>query len=213
MSTRFVALAATAAVVAATAACERRAPGAAEETEARLVLALETPETLHWGGTGILRLTLANQGDVAAAGVIVELYVPDWLEIGPVEPAGAEVRVVSGEHETRLSYPFADSILPGERRSVQQHLRVTLLPPSPAPTDTMQSVQLPPLNQTVRARLLTAAGEPVGAEVQATLNFVAGPVAAPPLRPPGDTFPRRDTLPRRDTVPRRDTLPPGDTTG
>jgi hypothetical protein len=28
--------------------------------------------------------------------------------------SGAEVRVVSGEPETRLSYPFPDSILPGE---------------------------------------------------------------------------------------------------
>jgi hypothetical protein len=205
---RVVALAATAIVVAAGTACERRAPGVAEESGPRLVLALETPEALHWGGTGILRLTLANEGDATAEGGIVELYVPSWLEVGPLEPAGTEVRVVSGEPETRLSYPFPDSILPGERRTVHQHLRVTLQPPpAPGPADTVESVHVPPLNQTVRARLLTAAGEPAGTEVQASLNFAGAPSSAPRLGAPGDTFPAPDTLPRRDTLPVPDTLP------
>jgi hypothetical protein len=206
---RILAVAAAAVVIAAGAACERR-DAVPDVQEPRLVLALETPEALHWGGTGILRLTLGNEGDLAAEGGIVELYIPSWLEVGTLEPAGTEVRVVSGEPETRLSYPFPDSILPGERRTVHQHLRVTLQPPpAPEPMDTVESVHVAPLNQTVRARLLTAAGEPAGTEVQATLNFAGGPGAAPPLRPPGDTFPRSDTFPPRDTLPRRDTLPPG----
>jgi hypothetical protein len=119
------------------------------------------------------------------------------------------VTVASLDGETRLIYPFADSLQPGQRITVRQHLRVLpQAPPPPAASDTIDTVAIAPLNQTVRARLLSLAGEPVGAEVQATLNFVAEPpppAGLPPL--PADTAAPPDTLPQRDTVPRRDTVP------
>jgi hypothetical protein len=184
------------------AACERRDQLVEEEAEAHLTLNIETPEALEWGGTGILRVTVANESDAVAEGAIVEVYVPSWLEFGSVEPPGTEVTVTSGD-ETRLAYPFPDSMPPGDRRTVLQHLRVRQPPPRlPPPTDTVDTVQLPPLDQTVRARLLRLSGEPAGAEVQATLHFVG--VGMVP-RPPGDTLLRADSMPA-------DTVPPADTT-
>jgi hypothetical protein len=133
------------------------------------------------------------------------VHVPDWLEFGPVEPAGTEVTVVSGDGEMRLTYAMLDSLAAGERRTIVQHLRVRA-PPAPPPqvlaeADTMETVQLAPSNQVVRARLLTPDGQPAGAEVQATLAFIgaAGTMMPPPT--PADTVPA-------DTVP-ADTLPGG----
>jgi hypothetical protein len=198
-------LATAVATLPATMACERRDAAEAEaEVEPRLTLAIETPEALHWGGTGVLRVTLANEGDTTAEGGIVEVHVPEWLEFGTVEPPGTAVTVVGGDVETRLLYQLSDSMQPGERRTIMQHLRVHR-PPSAAPPDTgaVETVELPPTNQVVRARLLRPSGEPAGIEVQATLQFVTAP---------GDTVRRRDTLPpARPFAPPGDTFPPGDT--
>jgi hypothetical protein len=204
-------LAWTAVLAAAAAACERREE-VEDESAPILTLRVETPEPLDWGGTGILRLTLSNEGDVAAEGGIVEVHVPDWLEFGTVEPPGTEVMVLSGDAETRLSYRLTDSIAPGDSRVVEQQLRVRPRPVGPPVQDTVETVQLPPANQTVRARLLDIAGDPLGVEVQATLHFVGWSGTIPPdsmrdttavprdsVRTPTDTTP----LPPRDTTPPR----------
>jgi hypothetical protein len=190
-------------------ACERVNRTDDDAAAPMLTLRVETPEALDWGSSGSLRLTLANEGDVPAEGGIVEVHVPDWLEFGTVEPAGTEVTVVSGDEETRLTYRLTDTIPAGDSRIVIQHLRVVYAPRPQAPiADSIETIQLAPTNQLVRARLLTADGEPLGAEVQATLHFVgfAGPL------PPRDTV--RDTL-RDTTIVPVDTAsrpPPADTT-
>jgi hypothetical protein len=195
-------------VAAGMAACEM--PGT--EPADQLTLTVETPEALDWGGSGILRVTLTNAGDRLAEGGIIEVYVPTWLEFGRVEPAGTAVTVLSGDVETRFSYALTDTLAPGERHTIVQHLRVasTPLPAVPA-TDTAPPMRAYPTNQVVRARLLTAAGTPVGAEVQAALQFAGAPRPAPPVPAPLDTVPPVDTmppLPRRDTVPDTVTVRP-----
>lgn len=195
-------------MIATLTSCERER-AVVEVTDAHLTLNVETPEALEWGGTGILRVTVANESEAVTEGGIVEVYVPSWLEFGTVEPPGTEVTVLSGD-ETRLSYAFPDSLLPGDRRTVLQHLRVRLPPPPVAQQpDTVDMVRLAPLDQTVRARLLKLTGEPAGAEVQVNLQFVG----AGPVRPavgslvPGDTMPPADTVPVDTTLAR----PPPDT--
>jgi hypothetical protein len=192
--------------VVALAACETPAPIADEPMPAHLTMTVETPQALDWGGSGVLRVTLTNEGEFAADGGIVQVHVPTWLEFGRVEPAGTAVTVVSGDDETRLSYQLTDSLPPGAQRSVVQHLRVRYDRPTVAAAgDTVDTLLLPPTNQVVRARLLTPAGEPTGAEVQATLHFAGASGLAPqrpaPERVPADTalrMPGRDTL--RDTL-------------
>jgi hypothetical protein len=191
-----------------TGACERREREAEEGAEPLLTLRVETPEALDWGGSGILRLTLTNEGDAVAEGGIVEVYVPDWLEFGSVEPPGTAVTVVSGDAETSLQYQLTDSLPPGESRVIVQHLRVLERPAAPPVQDSIETVQIAPSNQLVRARLLTASGEAVGVEVQATLNFVgsSGPI------PPVDTVPdtvsaRNDTIDGPTNAGQRDTTP------
>jgi hypothetical protein len=200
------------------AACER--PERSGDAEAMLTLTVETPDALDWGSTGALRITLANEGEFASEGGIIEVHVPDWLEFGPIEPAGTEVTVVSGDGEMRLSYAVLDSIAAGERRTIVQHLRVHAPPAPPRQfldeADTVETVQLAPSNQVVRARLLRLDGQPAGAEVQATIHFVGAAGTIAPRRDPADTFPADtaagavapapDTVPP-DTVPRR--VPPG----
>ncbi|HEX6309518.1 MAG TPA: hypothetical protein VFZ69_15075 [Longimicrobiales bacterium] len=179
----------------ATGACDRLERE--QDAEPLLTLRVETPETLTWGGTGVLRLSLANEGGAPAPGAIIEVYVPVWLEFGSVEPPGTAVTVVSGDTETRLRYQLTDSLAPGDSRIIIQRLRVLQRPPVPPPTDSLATIQLEPSNQLVRARLLTASGEAVGVEVQAALNFIGT---------------RRDTIPPADTLPDtartvRDSLP------
>lgn len=203
-------------VAASLAACERPDRGPVEEAPV-LTLSVETPPALHWGGTGTLRVILANEGDVAADGRIVEVHVPDWLEFGTVEPPGTVVMVVSGDSETRLAYQITDSIAPGEQRIITQHLRVRRdapPPPAPAAGDTVETVRLGPGNQVVRARLLTLDGAAAGAEVRATLHF-AGGAAGPdtPLPPgaPGSTTPDTAGIRQDPTAPVAPQRP--DTTG
>jgi len=192
-----------------TSACERRERAGEEGAEPLLTLRVETPEALDWGGSGILRLTLTNEGDAVAEGGIVEVYVPDWLEFGSVEPPGTAVTVVSGDAETSLQYQLTDSLPPGESRVIVQHLRVLQRPAAPAVQDSIETVQIAPSNQLVRARLLTASGEAVGVEVQATLNFVG---SSGPIPPTGDTVPdtvsaRNDTIDGPTNAGQRDTTP------
>jgi hypothetical protein len=186
--------------------CARPEPAVEEPPPAHLTLTVETPDALDWGGSGILRITLANDTEAAAEGGIVQVHVPAWLEFGTVEPAGTAVTVVSGDNETQLSYHLADSFPSGERRTIVQHLRVAYAAPSVAPApDTVDAMVVPPVNQVVRARLLTIGGEPTGAEVHAALRFTGASGRVPPASP-ADTIPAdtaaapaaRDTI--RDTV-------------
>ena len=188
--------------------CDRFGREEAEEAPPPPVLTLTvaTPEVLYWGGSGMLHLTLANEGPATAAGGIVEVFVPAWLEFGTVEPAGTAVTVVSGDTETTLRYQFTDSLAPGDSRLVTQHLRVLPRTVVPQPRDSLETVELEPPNQVVRARLLTLSGEAVGVEVQASLNFVAGAV---PVPPPGDSA-RRRPAPPRDTTDTTTARPPAD---
>jgi hypothetical protein len=163
-----------------------------------LSLSLEVPETLDWGRTGTIRLALQNQGNSEAEGATVEVHLPAWLEFGSVEPAGMEVTLVSDTDGTRLSYRLTAPMAAGERREVVQHVRVTgddaatvAQTPSPPRTprpaadtspgltptgdtaldETAATTRPPPPNRVIRARLINAAGEAVGAEVHAVLSF------------------------------------------
>jgi hypothetical protein len=157
----------------------------------RLSLSLEAPETLDWGGTGTIRVALQNQGGSATDGATVEVHLPAWLEFGSVEPAGTEVTLVAGTDGTRLSYRLTAPMEAGERREVVQHVRVpgddpaaAARTPSPTPRpaadtppdrippdDTAAVTRPPPTDRVIRARLISAAGEVVGAEVHAVLSF------------------------------------------
>lgn len=191
-------------------ACDRFGREEAVEEPAAPVLTLKvaTPEVLYWGGSGMLHLTLANEGPATAAGGIVEVFVPAWLEFGTVEPAGTAVTVVSGDTETTLRYQFTDSLAPGDSRLITQHLRVLPRTVVPQARDSLETVELEPPNQLVRARLLTLSGEAIGVEVQASLNFVAGAGAVPTTidttrarrAPPRDTADTAAARTRADTA-------------
>jgi hypothetical protein len=157
----------------------------------RLSLSLEAPETLDWGGSGTIRVALQNQGGSATEGATVEVHLPAWLEFGSVEPAGTEVTLVSGTDGTRLSYRLTAPLEAGERREVVQHVRVpgdgaatVARTPSPtprpaadtppgdtAPYDTTSATRPPPTDRVISARLISAAGNVLGAEVHAVLSF------------------------------------------
>lgn len=183
-----------------------------------LTLKVATPEVLYWGGSGMLHLTLTNEGEAMAAGGIVEVFVPAWLEFGTVEPVGTAVTVVSGDAETTLRYQLTDSLAPGDSRLITQHLRVLPRSVTPSANDSIDTMEIEPSNQLVRARLLTPSGEAIGVEVQAALNFVGRQDSSQPAdtargrpapRPgPWDTTSFRSPAARTqaDTTS-RDTLP------
>jgi hypothetical protein len=164
----------------------------------RLSLSLEAPETLDWGRTGTIRVALQNQGGSTTDGATVEVQLPAWLEFGSVEPSGTEVTLVAGTDGTRLLYRLTAPMEAGERREVVQHVRVTgddaptvaqtpSPPPTPrtetetppgrippgdtAPDDTAAATRPPPPDRVIRARLISATGEAMGAEVHAVLSF------------------------------------------
>ncbi|HSJ06517.1 MAG TPA: hypothetical protein VK936_07440 [Longimicrobiales bacterium] len=150
----------------------------------RLVLSLQAPEVLDWGGQGTVRLALRNDGDSATV-ARVELHLPPWIEFGSVEPAGTEVTLLSEAEGTRLSYTTAP-LQPGEQWQVLQHIRVPdpdRPGPSAAPArspmapvaDTTAPTRPPPTNRVVRARLVSEDGNVRGAEVQAVLAFRGAP--------------------------------------
>jgi hypothetical protein len=161
------------------------------EESGRLSLSLEAPETLDWGATGTIRVALQNQGGSATDGATVEVHLPAWLEFGSVEPAGTEVTLVAGTDGTRLSYRLTAPMEAGERREVVQHVRVpgddaatVARTPSPTPRpaaetppgrtppdDTAAATRPPPTDRVMRARLISAAGQVIGAEVHAVLSF------------------------------------------
>jgi len=158
----------------------------------RLSLSLEAPETLDWGGTGTIRVALQNQGGSTTEGATVEVHLPGWLEFGSVEPSGTEVTLLTGTDGTRLSYRLTAPLEAGERREIVQHVRVpddgtgtvaregaprpTVADDAPAgdtaAADTAgRATRPPPADRVMRARLISATGEVVGAEVHAVLSF------------------------------------------
>jgi hypothetical protein len=178
---------------------------AGQRDTGRLVMSLEAPETLDWGGTGTIRLALENQGTTAMDGATIEVHLPSWLEFGSVEPAGTEVVVLAETDGTRLSYRMTTPLEPGERREIVQHVRVpdggaapataAAAPGAPGapvavalPGDTVPAAvpgRGPPADRVMRARLLTAGGQETGVEVQAVLAF-RGAADAPAVGAPGD---------------------------
>lgn len=152
----------------------------------RLSLSLEAPETLDWGRTGTIRLALQNQGGSTTEGATVEVHLPAWLEFGSVEPSGTEVTLLTGAEGTRLSYRMTAPLEAGERREIVQHVRVpdddapgerTGSPTPEAAGDTVAGdtaglvTRPPPADRVMRARLISATGEVIGAEVHSVLSF------------------------------------------
>jgi hypothetical protein len=177
--------------------CDQLDRRSGRETGGRLVLSLQAPEVLDWGAQGTIRLALENQGGSATPGARIELYLPGWIEFGSVDPPGTEVTLLSDTAGTRLSYRTTEPLQPGERRMVQQHIRVpdpdrvaaaAAAPRAPAVPggDTLTPAARPaPTDRVVRARLLSPDGDIVGAEVQAVLAFRgAAPVPAAPFAEP-----------------------------
>jgi hypothetical protein len=160
----------------------------------QLALSLEAPEALDWGTTGSLRLSLQNNADSIAPGARIEVYLPTWMEFASVEPAGTEVTLMSGTDWTLLSYRLTDPLEPGEQRAVVQHVRVpdprTQTTAASVNGDTMTAAPVaalpPPTNRSVRARLVDASGEALGAEVTAVVAF-RGAIDAPAAT--GDSLP------------------------
>jgi hypothetical protein len=191
---RALTMIAAAALVVGQAGCDRIERRSGDTDGGRLVLSLQAPEVLDWGGQGTIRLALENEGNTVAEGTRVELHLPAWIEFGSVEPAGTEVTLLSDSAGTRLSYGTA-ALQPGERRLVLQHIRVPdpdrPAAPSAAPTrspmapvgDTVAPTRPPPTDRVVRARLVSEDGDIVGAEVQAVLAFRGAP--DPPAASPG----------------------------
>jgi hypothetical protein len=174
-------------VVFSQAACEQMDRWRAGRDAGRLSLSLEAPETLDWGGDGTIRLALQNEGDGTTSGATVEVRLPGWLEFGSVEPEGTEVALLVGADSIRLSYRLTEPLEPGARREIVQHVRVPAnggadparVPPPvhDAAGDTAVGVdrarvdRAPPVDRTIRARLVDGRGVPMGAEVQAVLPF------------------------------------------
>lgn len=190
----------TLATVVTLAACELmedwRGRKASERDE--LALSLEAPGVLDWGQAGVVRLSLGNQGDSAVSGVRVELYIPDWMDFGRVEPAGTEVTMVSGTGEgTRLSYRIADPPLqPGETRTVIQRVSVPAAPAGEGEgDDTTRPAPPPPAGRILRARLVRENGEVLGAEVISEIPFRgAEPLSPEETAPVGEVSIGRDRV-------------------
>jgi hypothetical protein len=162
--------------------------GRAEPHEqGRLALSVEAPGALDWGGTGAFRLALENEGAATVDGALVEVFVPAWIELGPVGPTGTEVRLVSGEAGTRLAYQLTDPLGPGERRTVIQQLRVKEAGPPTAGVsagDRTGALARPaPADRVMRARLLDAAGQAIGPEIRVVLGFSGAPAVLTPEAP------------------------------
>jgi hypothetical protein len=158
---------------------ERRAPQepTVSADAGPITLGLHTPGALAPGEVGIIRVSLTNRGDTLAHGMRVELFVPEWMEPMPPRVGDPEVTMSAlDEVHTRFAYPMRDSLPAGETRNFDQRVRVA--PPAEDGGLTWSRV--------VRARLLTAAGNPlaeieseVGVQRGEVTDADTGPAAAP----------------------------------
>lgn len=131
-------------------------------TAGGVTLNLESPGVVRRGEEAVIRLGVLNRGDTAVAGLRAELFLPPWMEPLPPEPEGTEVTMVSSGEGLRLSYRIAEPPLqPGESRSVVQRVRT--------PQQGWSGADVSP-TRTVRAWLVRADGQPLGAEVTSDLQ-------------------------------------------
>lgn len=164
----------TAALIFGSTACEIvdrvRNRGAAVETAANsasaggLTLGLQTPGVLRPGEEGVIRLSLTNRSDTVPRGVRLDLLVPGWMEPMPPRPGDREVTMAAlAEEGTRFSYRMDEPpVEPGQVQTVEQRIRVPL-------THAVSGGAIP-WSRVVRARLVTARGDPV-AEVQSEISL------------------------------------------
>jgi hypothetical protein len=176
---------------------------------APLALGLQAPGAIEHGQEGVIRISLTNRGDTLAQGVRLELLVPTWMEPMPPRPGDAEVTMAAeDETRTRFAYRGADSLAAGETRVIEQRVRA-------APSPERGVIDW---SRVVRARLLSAAGQPLAeVETEVPLRSAAAadtarpaPAAAPPTAPatgPGDTLPVRGRA-EADTTASRGGAPP-----
>lgn len=156
----------------------------------RLLLSLQPPEDLDWGREGVIEIVVQNRADAAADNVRAELRLPAWLEFGPVRPVGTEMTVIGREDGTIVTYRLEPPLRAGESRSLQQRVRVPQAGPAQRPAsdpareagamevrDTAPIQAPPPSDRTLRARLVTAGGEGLGAEVAMSVPFRGAPAA------------------------------------
>jgi hypothetical protein len=147
---------------------ERRAPQepTVSADAGPITLGLHTPGALAPGEVGIIRVSLANRGDTLAHGMRVEVYVPEWMEPMPPRVGDPEVTMSAlDEVHTRFAYRMRDSLPAGETRTFDQRVRV-----APPAEDGGLS-----WSRVVRARLLTAAGQPL-AEIESEVGVQRGTV-------------------------------------
>lgn len=137
---------------------------AAPASTESLLLRLESPGVLRPGEEGTVRVSIANHGDSVPRGVVLELFVPGWLEPSPPAPGGREVTVgVTEEEGVKLTYRLDEPPLrPGKTEIVEQGIRVP--PTSPATRGGR------PWGRVVRARL-TAPGGRSMTEVESEIAF------------------------------------------
>jgi len=130
-----------------------------------LALSMEIPGTLGMGEEGAVLLMLENTSEQMRDDARIELFLPDWIEVGRVEPAGTEVTMIAAEgDEIRLSYRTAGpGIEPGDITRVTQSFRI----PPREWWETGRSLG----DRTIRARLVGEQGEVLGAEVRSRLEL------------------------------------------
>lgn len=152
-----------------------------------LTLGLQTPGVLRPGEEGVIRLSLTNRSDTVPRGIRVDLLVPGWMEPMPPRPGDREVTMAaSAEEGTRFSYRMDEPPLePGQMQTVEQRIRVPLSHPV--------SGGATPWSRVVRARLVSAGGEPV-AEVQSEVALGETPAGDSAQQAPGGPAGARDRL-------------------
>jgi hypothetical protein len=158
--------------------------GAATITGTGLALGLQAPGGLQPGEEGVLRLSITNQSDTIATRVLVEMFVPEWLEPMPPRYGDRSVTMTAVEGgATRFSYSLEETPLQaGELQTIEQRVRI--------PTATVQGTDA--AAGTVRARLIGMEGQ-VMAEVSSEIavgDAAPRDTAAAPA--PADTAARAD---------------------
>ena len=140
-------------------------------TGSGLSLGLQVPPTMRPGDDGVIRLTLTNLTDTAISNVRVELTLPGWAEPAPPRVGDRPVTMAaSGSGSTLFTYAMnATPLAPKQNQTIEQRIRV---PASGSIVDGPGS-----WSRIVRARLLTAGGQPL-AQVESQVGVDSAAIAA-----------------------------------
>lgn len=131
------------------------------DTGGGVSLSLEAPGLMRLGETSTIRISLENQADTVVRGVQAVLEVPGWMEPAPPEATGTPVTMTTApEGGTQLLFQMADSLAPGESRTLSQRVRTS------APTAGQDPALL---FRVVRARLIQPGGATL-AEVESEIQ-------------------------------------------